>query len=120
MRARQRGAQRALAGSFAGDDDPYPGLRAHLAQQGDVLPRRQPAHVADEQVAARGEFAAQPLVAVPGLEAPRVDAAGPEAYPRDAVRGEVRGRGEGRGEGTVRPAVHGAQPAPGQRGAAPR
>jgi hypothetical protein len=67
-----------LAGSVAHDDDPDALQAADSGEEFDLLLGGEPADVADDQLAVRGEFAAQRLVPVVGAETDGVHAARPQ------------------------------------------
>ena len=114
-RAGQRAAQAGLAGSVADHDDPDAVQPADPGEQLDLLLGGEPADVADDQLAVRGELAAQRLVPEAGAEAHGVDAARPQLHPGHAVRLQVLQGRAGRREGAVGGGVDGADAPPGGR-----
>ncbi len=116
-RTRQHLAQPLGARAVADDDHLHAGQPAGTGQQLDVLLRGEPADIADQYLPLRGEFPAQRLVAVGGVEARGVHAARPQVHARDAMRLQVAPGRAGRGERAVGGRVHGTDAAP--RGALP-
>ncbi|EPJ36318.1 putative GDP-mannose-dependent alpha-mannosyltransferase [Streptomyces afghaniensis 772] len=112
-RAGQRLLQAGPARAVADDHDPDALQAAGPGEEFDLLLGGEPADVADDQLAVRGEFAAQGLVPAVGPETFGVDAARPQRDPGHTVRLQVAQGRAGRGEGEVGGAVHGADPPPG-------
>ncbi len=113
--AGQRLGQGGVAGAVADHHDLDALQAAGTGEEFDVLLGGEPAHVADDQFAVRGEFAAQRLVTVLWPETYGVHATRPQPDPGHTVRLQVTEGGAGGGQGAVGGGVHGADPPPGGR-----